>query len=157
MVDIARAQPHILRIVVAVACILGVFVFFDPIGYISTSIGPSHLPGETRSVTHIVLFQFKPTADHAAVDAACANFLSLKEKCMQPNSKHTYIQSITGGRDISNEKLQDGLTHAFVVQFGNTDDRNYYVEHDPAHQEFKKEIDPLVEKVTVLDFTNGKF
>lgn len=52
---------------------------------------------------------------------------------------------------------QHGFTHAFVVQFANTDDRNYYVEKDPAHDAFKKMIGAIVEKVGVLDFANGNF
>lgn len=72
MVDVARVQPQILRIAVAVTCILGVFLFFDPIGYISTSTVPGRMvPGETRTVTHVVLFQFKRNADHAAIDVVC--------------------------------------------------------------------------------------
>ena len=43
------------------------------------------------------------------------------------------------------------------MQFANTDDRNYYVEKDPVHDAFKKEISAIVEKVGVLDFTNGNF
>ncbi len=43
------------------------------------------------------------------------------------------------------------------MQFANTDDRNYYVEKDPAHDAFKKEIGAIIEKVGVLDFTNGSF
>lgn len=57
----------------------------------------------------------------------------------------------------TNRLPQNGLTHAFVVQFANPDDRNYYVETDPAHRAFRKTIEPLVEKVTVLDFTHGTF
>lgn len=49
------------------------------------------------------------------------------------------------------------MTHGFVVQFANLNDREYYVEHDPVHQAFKKEVEPLVKKTTVLDFTNGSF
>jgi Stress responsive A/B Barrel Domain. len=49
------------------------------------------------------------------------------------------------------------LTHAFVVQFENHNDRDYYVQHDPVHKAFKKEIEPIIEKVTVLDFINGEF
>ena len=70
MVDLARAQPHVLRIVVAVACILGVFLFFDPIGYASTSLA-NRVPGTSTSVTHIVLYQFSEKADPAAVDVVC--------------------------------------------------------------------------------------
>jgi len=55
------------------------------------------------------------------------------------------------------DKFQDGLTHAFVIQFENHNDRDYYVQHDPVHKAFKKEIEPIIEKVTVLDFINGEF
>ncbi|KAL2126984.1 hypothetical protein VTI74DRAFT_11534 [Chaetomium olivicolor] len=156
MVDITRAQPHVVRITVAAVSLLIIFLFFDPIGFASSSMADKK-PGTTRSITHIVLFQFKRGADPVAVDRACAKFLSLKDECLAPNSNYAYIQSITGGRDNSPEGLQHGLTHAFVVRFANTDDRNYYVEQDPVHQTFKKEIGELVEKVTVLDFTPGKF
>lgn len=53
--------------------------------------------------------------------------------------------------------IQGGLTHGFVVQFENTDDRNYYVEQDPSHKVFQRLVKPIVEKVTVLDYTNGAF
>ncbi|KAK3301704.1 stress responsive A/B barrel domain-containing protein [Chaetomium strumarium] len=155
MVDLTRAQPHVLRITIAAACLLGLFVFFDPIGFASTSIA-DNVPG-TRTVTHLVMFQFKRDADQAAVDVVCAKMLSLKDNCLAPNSNYPYIKRIQGGKDNSQEGLQNGLTHAFVVEFTNANDRNYYVEQDPAHQAFKKELEPLVEKVVVVDFTNGSF
>ncbi|KAK4173752.1 stress responsive A/B barrel domain-containing protein [Triangularia setosa] len=157
MVNVSGAQPHMLRIIIALFCILSVFLFFDPIGFASTMNHHLAPPGSTTTVTHIVLFKFKPNVDAGAVDVACAQILSLKEICLAPNSQHTYIKSITGGRDNSPEQLQNGMTHAFVVQFENTDDRNYYVEQDPAHLAFKKKIERLVEKVTVLDYINGVF
>jgi hypothetical protein len=83
--------------------------------------------------------------------------LSLKDNCLAPNSNYPYVKRIQGGKDNSPEGLQNGLTHAFVVEFANANDRNYYVEQDPAHQAFKKELEPLVEKTVVLDFTNGSF
>jgi hypothetical protein len=67
MVDIARAKPHALRIAVAAACILAIFLFFDPIGFASSSMA-HRMPGRSNSVTHIVLYQFKKTADPAAID-----------------------------------------------------------------------------------------
>ncbi|KAL1840390.1 hypothetical protein VTJ49DRAFT_516 [Mycothermus thermophilus] len=161
MVNISGARPHVLRVTALVAVLLTVFLFFDPIGFApSSAVGAVKqlaTPGTTHTVTHVVLFQFKKDVDAAKVSEVCAKMMALKETCLAPNSNHAYIQSITGGRDISVEGLQHGATHAFVVQFSNTDDRNYYVDHDPAHQAFKKEVEPLVEKVTVLDFANGKF
>ncbi|KAK4043872.1 stress responsive A/B barrel domain-containing protein [Parachaetomium inaequale] len=158
MVDISGARPHVWRIAIVAVGLLTMFLFFDPIGFASSSMDSVANRGPSIStVTHLVLFQFKRNADPAAVDMACAKMMSLKEHCLAPNSNYPYIKSITGGRDNSNEKLQHGATHAFVVQFGNMDDRNYYITHDPVHQAFKKDIEPLVEKTTVLDFTNGKF
>ncbi|KAK4187126.1 stress responsive A/B barrel domain-containing protein [Podospora australis] len=156
MPSIAGAQPHTLRILVAVVCVLSLFLFFDPIGFASASI-EKHVPGSTTTVHHVVLFRFKKDAEVDAVNAAMLKMLKLEEDCVAPNSQRTYIKSISGGRDNSPEGLQDGFTHAFVVQFDNTDDRNYYIEQDPAHKAFQKEVDPILEKVTVLDFTKGVF
>ncbi len=69
MVDISRAQPHVVRIGIVVVCLLTLFLFFDPIGFASSSPMADHMPGTTRGVTHIAMFQFKRDADPAAVDA----------------------------------------------------------------------------------------
>lgn len=107
MVNVSGAQPHLLRIVIAVACILGVFLFFDPIGFASSSV--AHLsPGQHTTVTHIVLFQFKADADSEAIQQAASAFMALKDSCTSPNSQHAYIRSITGGKDHSHEGLQVG-------------------------------------------------
>ncbi|KAJ4287473.1 hypothetical protein N0V88_007660 [Collariella sp. IMI 366227] len=119
MVDITRAQPHVIRVAIMAITLLLIFLFFDPIGFASSSMAEKK-PGTSRSITHLVMLQFKHGADPATIDA-------------------------------------HGLTHAFIVNFATQADRNYYVEHDPVHQAFKKEINGIVEKVTVLDFTNGKF
>ncbi len=37
------------------------------------------------------------------------------------------------------------------------DDRDYYVKNDPTHQAFVKSIGGIVEKVTVVDFTDGVY
>jgi hypothetical protein len=74
MVDITRAQPHVLRITIAAACLLALFVFFDPIGFASTSIA-DNVPG-TRTVTHLVMFQFKRDTDPAAVDVVRINVIA---------------------------------------------------------------------------------
>ncbi|KAK5987428.1 hypothetical protein PT974_11555 [Cladobotryum mycophilum] len=68
-----------------------------------------------------------------------------------------YIVSLKGGKDHSIEGKQHGHSHAFVVEFSNIPDRNYYVDEDPAHDAFKQKIGPLIEKVTVLDYTHGNF
>lgn len=52
---------------------------------------------------------------------------------------------------------QGGITHAFIEEFENEEDRKYYLDTDPAHVEFKKSIKSLVKKVQVFDFTVGVF
>ena len=51
--------------------------------------------------------------------------------------------------------MNNGITHAFVVEFGNEADREYYCHRDPSHLAFVKGVVELVEKVQVVDFTHG--
>ncbi|KAI1067846.1 hypothetical protein LB507_010533 [Fusarium sp. FIESC RH6] len=112
------------------------------------------------TVTHTVLFQFKSDVDSSQVREACLicdRFLALKDQCIHPTSNTPYIVSLVGGKDNSPEGMQNGLTHGFVVIFNSTEDRDYYVKTDPAHQDFIGKVGSLLEKVTVLDFTNGVY
>lgn len=55
---------------------------------------------------------------------------------------------------------QKGYSHLFVMEFENTDDRDYYVSKDPAHQDYVKMLTTgefPVEEVQVLDFTEGDY
>ncbi|EPS32391.1 hypothetical protein PDE_07351 [Penicillium oxalicum 114-2] len=109
------------------------------------------------TITHIVLFQFKPgTAAHIIQDT-CDRMLALKDKCLHPTTNRSYIQSSSGGSDNSIEGLQGGMTHAFVVEFASVEDRDYYVKEDPVHREFVQSLDGVLEKGQVVDFTPGVF
>jgi hypothetical protein len=44
-----------------------------------------------------------------------------------------------------------------VSTFNSAEDRDYYVEKDPAHQAFIAKVKDLVEKAVVIDFENGVF
>ncbi|KAK4452537.1 hypothetical protein QBC34DRAFT_26714 [Podospora aff. communis PSN243] len=109
------------------------------------------------SVTHVVLFQFKPDLPVAEVRAACSRFLALKEACIHPTRQEAYVLSLRGGKDHSPEGLQNGMTHGFVVEFASVEDRDYYVNKDPAHLAFVKSIEALVDKATVVDFNDGAY
>lgn len=92
---------------------------------------------------------------------------------MHPSTRRPYILSISGGKDISIEKLQvliptasltradwwhqNGISHAFVLQFNSNEDRDYYVDSDPVHQAFKEAAGAIVEKTIVVDFQDGVF
>jgi len=49
------------------------------------------------------------------------------------------------------------MTHAFILHFYSNEDRDYYVNDDPAHQEFKKIAATVLEKAQVVDFQDGVF
>ncbi|KAM0461630.1 hypothetical protein ACHAPV_004338 [Trichoderma viride] len=109
------------------------------------------------SVIHIVLFKFKSSATAEAVQNAVSEMLALKSDCLQPTTQTAYIKSFTGGINNSPENLQNGFTHAFVVEFASVEDRDYYVDKDPVHEAFKTNNGPIIEKVCVLDYTVGVF
>jgi hypothetical protein len=106
--------------------------------------------------------------------------LNLRENCIHPTTQKPYIKASAGGKDNSIEGLQvctvhvscncnlviwtmvvltakNGITHVFVVEFENEEDREYYVRSDPAHQAFVKSLDGVIEKAQVVDFTPGVF
>lgn len=76
---------------------------------------------------------------------------------MHPSTRRPYIISVSGGKDISTENLQSGVSHAFVLQFHSNEDRDYYVNEDPAHQAFKFAAGAVVEKTIVVDYQDGVF
>ncbi|KAI9865145.1 MAG: hypothetical protein M1813_002465 [Trichoglossum hirsutum] len=83
--------------------------------------------------------------------------LALKDDCIDPTSGQPYIKSASGGTDNSLEGIQNDITHAFVVEFRNSKDRDYYVNNDPAHREFKVLAGEVLEKAQVIDFTDRVF
>ncbi|OTA99280.1 hypothetical protein M426DRAFT_325263 [Hypoxylon sp. CI-4A] len=109
------------------------------------------------ALKHLVLFQFKTGTSAEVVKEATSRMLGLKESCVSPTSQKPYIKSLTGGKDNSPEGFQNGITHAFVAEFESPDDREYYINKDPAHEEFKVFVVPLIEKLVVVDFFEGVF
>jgi hypothetical protein len=83
--------------------------------------------------------------------------LALEDRCVKPDTKEPYIQSVTGGRDNSPEGMQQGITHIFIVAFASVDDRNYYLEQDEAHQALMAKHGQSLAKAQVIDFTPGVF
>jgi Stress responsive A/B Barrel Domain len=110
--------------------------------------------------------------------------LDLKNHCLHPATSKPYIISTKGGRENSIENsqvyiyiysnvplhlhqriengllidagyLQNGLTHIFVVEFNNVEDRDYYVRTDPTHRIFVHGARPIIDKIQVVDFAVG--
>ncbi|RYP19607.1 hypothetical protein DL767_009617 [Monosporascus sp. MG133] len=104
-------------------------------------------------INHIVLFQFKADASPDTINKTVAAMLGLKNSCVHPASQKPYIKSLTGGPDNSPEGMQAGIQYGFVVEFENSQDRDYYVAEDKAHQAFKDSLSGIMEKVIVVDYS----
>ncbi|KAJ4989299.1 hypothetical protein SVAN01_05204 [Stagonosporopsis vannaccii] len=108
------------------------------------------------AIIHIVLFEWKPSTSHAQVEEACSRMLALKENCLSASSQKPYIKSFSGGRNNSNEGHAGPFTHGFVVEFESEEDRDYYVNEDPAHQDFVRFAGEHIQNVKVFDYEPGK-
>ena len=97
-------------------------------------------------VKHIVLFKFKPETTHEKVAEIIAAFEALPSKIKE-------IKDFEWGTNNSPEKLDKGLTHAFILTFANEKDRDTYLPH-PAHKAFGGIVGPWLADVTVVDFTD---
>ncbi|KAI5777780.1 stress responsive A/B barrel domain-containing protein [Geopyxis carbonaria] len=108
-------------------------------------------------IVHVVLFSFKSSATLANIAEVCEEVLALPGKCIHPITLKQYVKG-TGGRDVSPEGLQRGMTHGFVLEFESEEDREYYVHRDPAHVAFVKRLKELgvLERDLVVDFVRGK-
>ena len=97
-------------------------------------------------VQHIVLFKFKPEATPEKVAEIIAAFEALPSQIKE-------IKGFQWGTNNSPEKLDKGLTHAFILTFDSEKDRDTYLPH-PAHKAFGGVVGPWLAEVTVVDFTN---
>ncbi|KAF2088921.1 dabb-domain-containing protein [Saccharata proteae CBS 121410] len=109
------------------------------------------------AITHIVMFGFKADVAPDTVKDVCTHLLSLKDNCLHPTSQKPYIKSAIGGRDNSPEGIQRGITHAFVVEFDNEADREYYIQKDPAHLAFIERVKQVAETAQAVDFVPGVY
>jgi hypothetical protein len=53
--------------------------------------------------------------------------------------------------------MQNGITHAFIMEFESAEDRDYYVNVDPTHNDFKELAGKIIERAQVIDFTDSVF
>jgi hypothetical protein len=101
-----------------------------------------------EKIQHVVSFKFKSTASAEDIKKVETSFAGLKKKIPQ-------IKSLEWGTNISPEKLNKGFTHCWVLSFKSAQDRDAYLVH-PAHQEFGKNLGPVLDDVFVIDFVAQK-
>ncbi len=99
-------------------------------------------PGKV--LRHVVMFKFSESATPANIHQIEAAFVALPQKIKE-------VKSLEWGTNCSPEKMNQGLTHCFILTFASDKDRDAYLVH-PAHKAFGKSLGTDVEKVTVVDF-----
>ncbi|KAK4447761.1 stress responsive A/B barrel domain protein [Podospora aff. communis PSN243] len=109
------------------------------------------------AIVHTAMFSFKPLVPPEEIEGMGRRLLELKDKCVHPRDNKPYIKSAMGGTDTSSEQLQDGITHVFMCEFENAEDREYYLHEDPTYADFCKRFEGIIEKKQVVDFVPGQF
>ncbi|KAI7355122.1 hypothetical protein KC320_g2992 [Hortaea werneckii] len=109
----------------------------------------------TSTITHIVLFKYRPSITWYDFEAHFETFQSLQTKCLHPETGKPYMLSMRMGKNRSWEPFSKGMTHAFVLEFASQEDLDYYLLHDPVHREFSLNAGPLIEDSLVVDIRDG--
>lgn len=97
-----------------------------------------------QELRHVVMFGWKENADTTAVNKVIRAFITLPAQIKT-------IKHFEWGVNNSPEKLNQGLTHCFLLSFASEKDRDDYLVH-PAHVAFTKLLPGLLDKVTVFDY-----
>ena len=97
-----------------------------------------------KVLRHVVMFKFSASATPANIQKIETAFAALPQKIKE-------IKGFEWGINSSPEKMNQGLTHCFILTFNSDKDRDAYLIHQ-AHKDFGKSLGSDVEKVTVLDF-----
>lgn len=101
-----------------------------------------------KELRHVVLFGWKGNANKESIENAIKAFGELPKQIKT-------IKSYEWGENNSPEKLNQGLTHCFVLTFSSEKDRDDYLVH-PTHIAFTKLLPNILDKVTVVDYWVNK-
>src|SRR3954468_20666962 len=99
-------------------------------------------------LVHMVSFKFKETASKEQIKEVEDAFRDLKKKIKE-------IQSYEWGTNVSPEKHDKRLHHAFTPIFQPDADRDAY-RALPDHKAFGKQLGPILADVFVIDFWSAK-
>ena len=95
-------------------------------------------------VRHLGFFKFKPEVTQETLDESFESFLKMQEDI--PG-----VIRIEYGEHNSEEGLDDGFTHSFLMTFESKEARDTYLTH-PKHLERVEIFQALLERVIVMDF-----
>ena len=93
---------------------------------------------------HFGVFQFKPEISLEQIDESFIALVDLKNKI--PG-----LISVEHGPYKSDEGLNDGFTHGFIMTFETAQNRDDYLPH-PDHLKVVDLVQPRLERLVVFDF-----
>jgi len=93
---------------------------------------------------HFGVFQFKPEISQEQIDESFVALVDLKNKI--PG-----LISVEHGPYKSDEGLNDGFTHGFIMTFETAQHRDDYLPH-PDHLKVVDLVQPRLERLVVFDF-----
>lgn len=96
------------------------------------------------AVQHMVVVKFKPETAQATIDDIYRGLAELPS--LIPGITH-----FSGGPYSSDEGLNGGYTHGFLISFESTDARDNYLPHS-EHERVKQQILPHIDGVIAFDF-----
>ena len=106
------------------------------------------LAPRSKELRHVVLFGWKANANKDSIEIAIKAFGELPKQIKT-------IKNYEWGENNSPEKLNQGLTHCFVLTFSSEKDRDDYLVH-PTHIAFTKLLPNILDRVTVVDYWINK-
>ena len=93
---------------------------------------------------HVVIFKFKDSSSSEDVEKVANTFADLYGKVPQ-------IAAFEWGINMSQEHLDQGFTHCFILSFKSEKDATDYQQHQ-AHKDFQTVLKPHMDKVFVVDY-----
>ncbi|KFH41568.1 hypothetical protein ACRE_077130 [Hapsidospora chrysogenum ATCC 11550] len=156
-----QSRQFVLSFITALAFLVAAGILLI-CGHASPGAGPlselrEHLT-PSRPVTHVVLMSIKSSVEAANVKKVTDGMLELQQKCIHPILQTPYILSIHGGANTASDGLDRGVTHAFILEFDSPEHRDYYLDHDVVHQEYREMVQPFLDLQSAsIDFQNGKY
>ncbi len=96
------------------------------------------------SVKHMGLFQFKDGVSGEQIEECFTELVGMVGQI--PG-----LEEVIHGPYESDEGLNDGFTHGFIMTFTSAQARDDYLPH-PVHERVKNIVLPRLERVVVFDF-----
>ncbi len=102
-------------------------------------------PAAEKELLHVVSLKFKESAPEEDVEAAVKAFVGLKGQIEQ-------VKWLKWGTNVSQEELDKGFTHCFILAFASEKDRDDYLVHAEHKTFVDKWVRPVLDEAFVIDF-----